>query len=181
MWFIVLVLHAFRCAVISSSFQFAQFGMVMTLIKRCRLRKIRWLRCFDMVVERAWSCPLQDWFQTITTSEIAQLGRVTETRHIESAICAVQAFRWRGWQLCRCGQEGHIGTVLRKVMGYGSFGRFVTVFHCRGGQGKSRELRSLQKHAQTSCVVHFLSTALKSFSREVRVCKIRMAPLQNLV
>ena len=35
MWFIVvqfLAVHAFCCAVISSSFQFAQFGMVMTLI-----------------------------------------------------------------------------------------------------------------------------------------------------
>ena len=56
MWFIVaqfLVVHAFRGPVISSSFQFVQFGMVMTFIKRCRLRKIRWLRCFYMVVERA--------------------------------------------------------------------------------------------------------------------------------
>ena len=119
MWFTVaqfLVVHAFRRPVISSSFQFAQFGMVMTLIRRCRLRKIRWLRCFDMVVERAWSCPPQVWCQTITTSEIAQVGRVTETRHIESAICAVQAFRLSGWQLCRCGQQSHTGTVLRQVM-----------------------------------------------------------------
>ena len=37
-------------------------------------------------------------------------------------------------------------------MEYVSFGRFVTMIHCRGGQGKSRELRSLQKHAQTFCV-----------------------------
>ena len=140
MWFIVvqfLVVHAFRCAVISSSFQFAHFGMVITLIERCRLRKIRWLRCVDMVVE----CPLRVWFQTITTSEIAQLGRVTETTHIESAICAVQVFPVSGDGNCVAGgQESHPGTVLRQVMENGSFGRFVTVIHCRGGQGKSRSV-----------------------------------------
>ena len=116
MWFIVaefLVVCAVRCAVISS------------FISVCSV-----LNCDDAQHFRFW-------FQTITTSEIAQLGRVTETTHIEPAICAVQGSFWADGK-CRCGQESHTSTVLRQVMESVSFGRFVTVIHCRGGQGKSR-------------------------------------------
>ena len=69
MWFIVaqfLVVYAVRCAVISS------------FISVCSV-----LKCDD-------AQHLKFWFQTITTSEIAQLGRVTETTHIKAATCAVQ-------------------------------------------------------------------------------------------
>ena len=122
MWFIVaqfLVVYAVRCAVISS------FISVCSVLKCDDAQHLKFLVSDDHD-KRDCAARSYDGNNTHQSRNLCRAG-----------------FRFRGWQLCRCGQESHTSTVLRQVMEYVSFGRFVTVIHCRGGQGKSRVQGSL--------------------------------------